>query len=444
MHETYRFLTHRSFQHLTDEDVDRALDDTLLLVGLTRDQAHAIDRAWESVLTATGEDPNASHSPEFWRQYDDAAERATGMADAGERYALFDLWGTDILERADRQPFEDPTGALIQAATEGARYADADAQELYAAPTPQAYHAMAISLHDQAQHATLACERALDGDAAGVRRRLPEIARQLLANPWHQGPTRRQVEQRVDLTLLMDGLPDLDALRAAADASPSADAADIMNMRLDRHSIEHALERTQDRRVEERPRQIIDPQIDPKDVRLSIDTWDGVTLMSDTDVHLAAMLADHELGEGWEQHTGAIAEHWDFSEYLDVVGDHAKAVPAPPAQDEPATHEQSPAITIYTTPSCPGCQMTKQKLTEAGVPFETIDLSTRPDLVEAFTAEGLLSAPIIQTPDGKRTAGFRPDRIKAIIAAGTSQPTTTATPAPPARMSRVKYLAGFL
>jgi glutaredoxin-like protein NrdH len=289
------------------------------------------------------------------------------------------------------------------------------------------------ALLDEGRAATARAERMFSESASLTRQALPQIVTELLEHPWDQGSTRRAVTRRTDLTLRLEGLPPLDALRNAGPHGFTDAVVENTNDAVDRDLVDHAWQRHAATTTKTEPAEIIDPQIDPADARIMITTEDGTVLKSDTDVHLASMLADHELGEGWEQHTGAIAEHWDFSEYLDVVGDHAKAVPAPPAQDEPATHEQSPAITIYTTPSCPGCQMTKQKLTEAGVPFETIDLSTRPDLVEAFTAEGLLSAPIIQTPDGKRTAGFRPDRIKAIIAAGTSQPATTATLAQPAR-----------
>jgi glutaredoxin len=174
------------------------------------------------------------------------------------------------------------------------------------------------------------------------------------------------------------------------------------------------------------PREIIDPRIDPTDIRIMITTKDGIVLKSDTDVHLAALLADQELGEGWETREGPLAGHWDFEEYLDFVGDHAAPIesPAPARQEEPAP------LTIYTTPGCPGCALTQQKLEDAGIPFEVVDLSTRPGLVQQFIDDGLASAPIIETPDGRRTSGFRPDRIKAIIASGSATAARPSTPAP--------------
>ena len=78
----------------------------------------------------------------------------------------------------------------------------------------------------------------------------------------------------------------------------------------------------------------------------------------------------------------------------------------------------TPTLTIYTTPNCPSCRLTRQALDRAGITYEVIDLSGRPDLVEQLRSEGLLQAPILD--DGtSRSAGFRPDRIRAIVDAAT-------------------------
>lgn len=78
----------------------------------------------------------------------------------------------------------------------------------------------------------------------------------------------------------------------------------------------------------------------------------------------------------------------------------------------------TPTLTIYTTPNCPSCRLTRQALDRAGLTYEVIDLSGRPDLVEQMRSEGLLQAPILD--DGtSRSAGFRPDRIRAIVDAAT-------------------------
>lgn len=75
-------------------------------------------------------------------------------------------------------------------------------------------------------------------------------------------------------------------------------------------------------------------------------------------------------------------------------------------------------LTIYTTPNCPACRLTRQLLDRAGITYEAVDLSGRPDLVEQLRSEGLLQAPVID--DGTlRSAGFRPDRIRAVVDAAT-------------------------
>lgn len=80
----------------------------------------------------------------------------------------------------------------------------------------------------------------------------------------------------------------------------------------------------------------------------------------------------------------------------------------------------TPTLTIYTTPNCPSCRLTRQALDRAGITYEVIDLSGRPDLVEQLRSEGLLQAPILD--DGtSRSAGFRPDRIRAIVDAATPE-----------------------
>lgn len=97
--------------------------------------------------------------------------------------------------------------------------------------------------------------------------------------------------------------------------------------------------------------------------------------------------------------------------------------------------EAAPALTLYTTPHCPACRLTRQALDRAGLTYEVIDLSERPDLVEQMRSEGLLQAPVID--DGtSRSAGFRPDRIRSIVDAATPAHLTARalvrTPAQPA------------
>lgn len=85
---------------------------------------------------------------------------------------------------------------------------------------------------------------------------------------------------------------------------------------------------------------------------------------------------------------------------------------APLASDAADTRPaDGAAVTIYTTPNCPGCFATKRALDKAEIDYETIDLSERPDLVEAFRAQGLRQAPIVEA-DGDRWSGFNPAKLR--------------------------------
>lgn len=74
-------------------------------------------------------------------------------------------------------------------------------------------------------------------------------------------------------------------------------------------------------------------------------------------------------------------------------------------------------ITVYTTPDCRQCKMTKAWLTGKGIPFNTVDLSESPGDLEAVRALGYLSVPVtIVSTDGdllneQHWYGFRPDLL---------------------------------
>lgn len=97
-------------------------------------------------------------------------------------------------------------------------------------------------------------------------------------------------------------------------------------------------------------------------------------------------------------------------------------------QDLSQAQAQAPELTVYTKPNCPGCKMTKRELDKAGAHYNEIDLTTRPDLVEQFRAEGLRSAPVVELGD-ERVAGFNVVKIRAIAAQAMS-PTPPTAPAP--------------
>lgn len=76
----------------------------------------------------------------------------------------------------------------------------------------------------------------------------------------------------------------------------------------------------------------------------------------------------------------------------------------------------APTVTVYTSPSCPACTLTKRHLDRIGVPYteHAIDETVRVCAEEL----GITSAPIVcANVDGVEVepwGGFRPDRLNAL------------------------------
>ncbi len=70
-------------------------------------------------------------------------------------------------------------------------------------------------------------------------------------------------------------------------------------------------------------------------------------------------------------------------------------------------------VTVYTTPNCVQCNMTKRQFDKLGVEYEVVDLSTDPAKLEEFKSKGLIAAPIVTT-DIKVWSGFKPEKIQSL------------------------------
>ena len=57
-------------------------------------------------------------------------------------------------------------------------------------------------------------------------------------------------------------------------------------------------------------------------------------------------------------------------------------------------------VTVYTTPNCQQCNMTKRWLTKNNVPYDTVDLSQSPDDLAAVRALGYAAAPVVIVSNG--------------------------------------------
>ncbi|MFT3900577.1 MAG: glutaredoxin-like protein NrdH [Gordonia sp. (in: high G+C Gram-positive bacteria)] len=77
------------------------------------------------------------------------------------------------------------------------------------------------------------------------------------------------------------------------------------------------------------------------------------------------------------------------------------------------------AITVYTKPACVQCNATYKALDKAGVEYQVIDISEDAEARDYVMALGYLQAPVVVAGD-EHWSGFRPDRIKAVVAATAS------------------------
>lgn len=79
---------------------------------------------------------------------------------------------------------------------------------------------------------------------------------------------------------------------------------------------------------------------------------------------------------------------------------------------------EQPVTTVYTTPKCSQCNMTKTELDKKGITYQVVDLSQDAQALAAVRALGYMSAPVVITtvpgqPDD-HWYGFRPDKIAEI------------------------------
>ena len=74
-------------------------------------------------------------------------------------------------------------------------------------------------------------------------------------------------------------------------------------------------------------------------------------------------------------------------------------------------------VTVYTLPICVQCDRTKKLMDRNGIVYDTVDLTTVPEVAAKFKEDGFLQAPIVVLGNGGRTwAGFRPDLIDELAA----------------------------
>lgn len=72
-----------------------------------------------------------------------------------------------------------------------------------------------------------------------------------------------------------------------------------------------------------------------------------------------------------------------------------------------------PAVTLYSKPACPQCNATHRRLTNNGIPFNHVDLTTNPEALAHVQSLGYTSAPVVVAGDD-HWSGYRPDRVDSL------------------------------
>ena len=72
-------------------------------------------------------------------------------------------------------------------------------------------------------------------------------------------------------------------------------------------------------------------------------------------------------------------------------------------------------ITVYTKPACVQCNATYKALDKQGLAYEVVDITEVAEARDYVMALGYLQAPVV-VAGAEHWSGFRPDRIRAIVA----------------------------
>ncbi|WP_067780389.1 glutaredoxin-like protein NrdH [Actinomyces vulturis] len=72
-------------------------------------------------------------------------------------------------------------------------------------------------------------------------------------------------------------------------------------------------------------------------------------------------------------------------------------------------------ITVYSKPNCVQCTATYRALDKNGLSYTTVDISLDAEALDQVKSLGYTSAPVVMA-GGDHWSGFRPDKIKALVA----------------------------
>lgn len=74
------------------------------------------------------------------------------------------------------------------------------------------------------------------------------------------------------------------------------------------------------------------------------------------------------------------------------------------------------SVTVYSKPACVQCNATVRALDKAGIDYSIIDITQDEQARDYVMSLGYLQAPIVVAGED-HWSGFRPDRIRELVAA---------------------------
>lgn len=84
------------------------------------------------------------------------------------------------------------------------------------------------------------------------------------------------------------------------------------------------------------------------------------------------------------------------------------------------------SITVFSKPNCVQCSATYRALDKHGLEYTVVDISIDPEALDTVKALGYQQAPVVFA-NGDHWSGFRPDKIKVLVAAAAALASVEAT-----------------
>lgn len=128
-------------------------------------------------------------------------------------------------------------------------------------------------------------------------------------------------------------------------------------------------------------------------------------------------LKQQALEELAEAHDVSLEQAKDLLREDDIGGMHSYVAPRARVirKVNQKARMMTAAVTVYTKPSCPQCDMTHKLLERLGIEHNTVDVTQDPEAHAYVKGLGYTAAPVVVVNDGEsHWSGFRPERLREL------------------------------